>query len=98
MEHSGLSRQTLHNYTMLGLLGIAKRTASGHRLYDESVFEQIAKIQKLKKDHTLDEIRRILHGGTRKARRRAAPPREVGVRIAEKVAGPGEALPPPRVE
>ena len=28
-------RQTLHNYTMLGLIEPARRTASGHRLYDE---------------------------------------------------------------
>lgn len=60
MEHSGLSRQTLHNYTLMGLLRVATRTASGHRLYDETVFDAIERVQELKKEHTLEEIRDIL--------------------------------------
>lgn len=68
MEHSGLSRQTLHNYTLLGLLKAAKRTPSGHRLYDEDVFDAIERIQELKKSHTLEEIRDLLstRGGASK--------------------------------
>lgn len=60
MEHSGFSRQTLHNYTLLGLIKTAKRTPAGHRLYDEDVFDALDRITELKKDHTLEQIRRIL--------------------------------------
>src|SRR5688572_8630303 len=45
MRHSGLSRQTIHNYTMLGLLTEDERTESGHRLYGEGVFERIERIK-----------------------------------------------------
>ena len=38
MRYSGLSRQTLHNYTMLGLITPVTRTESGHRLYGADVF------------------------------------------------------------
>ncbi len=60
MEYSGLSRQTIHNYTMLGLIKPARRTKAGHRLYGEEVFERLEKIQQLKRDHTLSQIREIL--------------------------------------
>jgi len=30
MRYTGLSRQTLHNYTMMGLIQEAERTDSGH--------------------------------------------------------------------
>lgn len=60
MEHSGFSRQTLHNYTLLGLISAAKRTPAGHRLYDEEVFDVLDRITELKRDHTLEQIRRIL--------------------------------------
>ena len=39
MEETGLSRQTIHNYTLAGLIQEARRTPSGHRLYDENVFD-----------------------------------------------------------
>ena len=54
------SRQTIHNYTIMGLIREAKWTEGGHRLYDESVFERLSKIMQLKKTKTLTEIRRIL--------------------------------------
>ena len=64
MENSKLSRQVIHNYTQLELIREAKRTAAGHRLYDESVFERLEKIKTLKAERkTLLEIRRILNGG-----------------------------------
>jgi len=62
MEYSGLSRQTIHNYTMLGLIKAARRTKAGHRLYGEEVFEILERITALKRDHTLSEIRDILQG------------------------------------
>jgi len=60
MEYSGLSRQTIHNYTMLGLIKTAKRTKAGHRLYGEETFDILERITSLKRDHTLSEIKEIL--------------------------------------
>jgi MerR family transcriptional regulator, copper efflux regulator len=60
MRHTKLSRQTVHNYTMLGLIKPAERTESGHRLYGEEVFDRIKKIELLKLHHTLDEVRTML--------------------------------------
>jgi hypothetical protein len=51
IEHSGLSRQTVHNYTTMGLLIEVRRTDGGHRLYDESVFERLSGIIALKAQH-----------------------------------------------
>ena len=69
MEFSGLSRQTLHNYTMAGLLEEAKRTSSGHRLYDESVFETIDRIKLLQaQGNTLQQIKESLETERQKTR------------------------------
>ncbi|MFA5238115.1 MAG: MerR family transcriptional regulator [Phycisphaerae bacterium] len=54
------SRQTIHNYTIMGLIRETQWTEGGHRLYDESVFERLSRIIELKKTKTLWEIRRIL--------------------------------------
>lgn len=54
------SRQTIHNYTTMGLINEADWTDGGHRLYDESVFQRLAKIMELRKGKTLAEIKRIL--------------------------------------
>ncbi len=54
------SRQTIHNYTIMGLIREAQWTDGGHRLYDESVFERLSKIIQLKKTKTLSEIGQIL--------------------------------------
>ena len=51
VEHSGLSRQTIHNYTTMGLLVEARRTDGGHRLYDELVFDRLNGIMALKAQH-----------------------------------------------
>ena len=61
MRNSGLSRQTLHNYTMMGLIQEAERTESGHRLYGEDVFERLEKIELLKRHRTLREVRELIH-------------------------------------
>jgi DNA-binding transcriptional MerR regulator len=68
IERSGISRQTLHNYTMLGLIEPASRTPSGHRLYAEEAFELLERIKALRKTHTLMEIKELLgrrRGGER---------------------------------
>jgi len=61
VRYTPLSRQTIHNYTIMGLIQEAGWTEGGHRLYDESVFERLSKIVELKKTKTLSEIRRILN-------------------------------------
>jgi len=60
VRYTPFSRQTIHNYTIMGLIQEAQWTEGGHRLYDESVFERLSKIIELKKTKTLWEIRRIL--------------------------------------
>ncbi len=55
------SRQTLHNYTVMGLISESQLTDGGHRLYDESVFERLSKILNMKETKTLYEIRQILN-------------------------------------
>ena len=48
VEHTPFSRQTIHNYTSMGLIQEARWTQGGHRLYDSSVFEKLAYIAELK--------------------------------------------------
>ena len=60
VNYTPFSRQTIHNYTIMGLIREAKWTQGGHRLYDEAVFERLSKILRLKKTKTLVEIREIL--------------------------------------
>ena len=60
MRFSGVSRQTLHNYTVFGLITETERTQSGYRLYDESVFERLRRISEMKSRNTLREIKDIL--------------------------------------
>lgn len=61
MQYTNLSRQTIHNYTVTGLIHEARRTISGHRLYDESVFDRLEQIKILQsKNYTLVQIKKIL--------------------------------------
>jgi DNA-binding transcriptional MerR regulator len=58
VDYSGLSRQTVHNYTIMGLLHEARWTEGGHRLYDESVFARLDVVAELKASgKSLVEIR-----------------------------------------
>jgi len=60
VQYTPFSRQTIHNYTVMGLIREASWTPGGHRLYDESVFERLSRILELRKTRSLSEIRRIL--------------------------------------
>ena len=61
VRHTPFSRQTIHNYTIMGLIREVQWTEGGHRLYDESVFHKLSRIIELqKKGKTLEEIRQIL--------------------------------------
>ncbi len=66
-EYTGLSRQTVHNYTVMGLIREKNRTSGGHRLYDEGVFERLSQIEELKKSKTLVEIMNIFKSGSKTA-------------------------------
>ncbi|OGW78122.1 MAG: hypothetical protein A2Z83_01160 [Omnitrophica bacterium GWA2_52_8] len=61
MQYTGLSRQTIHNYTLAGLISESRRTVSGHRLYEESVFDRLEQIKTLQsKNYTLYQIKKLL--------------------------------------
>jgi DNA-binding transcriptional MerR regulator len=60
VRYSPFTRQTIHNYTTMGLIQESDWTEGGHRLYDESVFERLSEIIELHKTKTLAEIRVIL--------------------------------------
>ncbi len=62
VRHSPFSRQTIHNYTTMGLIQESDWTEGGHRLYDKSVFGRLSRIIELRKTKTLSEIRKILQG------------------------------------
>lgn len=71
MKYSGLSRQTVHNYTMMGLITEEERTETGgHRLYPEGVFSRLERISLLRRHRSLREVLEILkqedgHGGAK---------------------------------
>ena len=58
--YTPFTRQTIHNYTVMGLIQESGWTQGGHRLYNESVFERLATILELRKTKTLAQIRRIM--------------------------------------
>jgi hypothetical protein len=60
VEYSGMSRQTIHNYTTMGLLHEIRWTEGGHRLYDESVFGRLDQIAEFKAaSKSIEDIREI---------------------------------------
>lgn len=64
MRYSGLTRQTIHNYTHFGLIREEERTDSGHRLYGEDVFPRLERILALKRaGKSLREIARLFEEG-----------------------------------
>ena len=61
VHHTGISRQTVHMYTVLGLITEAERTKSQYRLYGENTFLRLARIEQLKDEgKSLRQIREIL--------------------------------------
>jgi len=59
-DFTGLTRQTLHNYTRWGLIREVAWTVGGHRLYDETVFSRLATIMAMRPAHTVSQIRHAL--------------------------------------
>lgn len=74
VRYSPFSRQTIHNYTIMGLIREAEWTEGGHRLYDESVFARLARIIELRETMSLVEIRRVLNQEERRDPVRGARP------------------------
>jgi DNA-binding transcriptional MerR regulator len=60
MRFSGMSRQTIHNYSVIGLIKEADRTPSGHRLYGEGVFARLQRVRELQTRMTLQAIKELL--------------------------------------
>ena len=60
VRYTPFTRQTIHNYTTMGLIQESDWTDGGHRLYDESVFERLGKIMELRETKTLAQIGKIL--------------------------------------
>ncbi len=57
---TGLSKQTIQYYLMLGLMKEAERTPGGHRLFDETSIERAKLINKLNKTgYSLRDIREL---------------------------------------
>jgi DNA-binding transcriptional MerR regulator len=56
---AGLSRQTIHQYVLLGLVQPSGQTAGGHRTFSSRVFRRLDEIRALKRTHTLAEIREV---------------------------------------
>ena len=63
MQRTGLSRQTVHNYTHLGLVTEEARTQSGHRLYAEEAVARLLRVKELRARMTLREIRDLFAAG-----------------------------------
>lgn len=62
VQFTGLSRQTIHNYTIMGLIQESQWTPGGHRLYDEDVFLRLARIAELKPGRSMQQIKQLLDG------------------------------------
>jgi DNA-binding transcriptional MerR regulator len=61
VECTGLSRQTIHNYTVMGLISEAERSQGNQRLYSQDVFDRLSRIIAMKKQGMkMVEIRRLL--------------------------------------
>ncbi len=61
VQYSGISRQTVHNYTVMGLIREQLWTQGGHRLYGEDVFTRLEEIMSMRqKSLSLAEIRKAL--------------------------------------
>ncbi|MCK5172062.1 MAG: MerR family transcriptional regulator [Planctomycetes bacterium] len=60
VRYTPFTRQTIHNYTTMGLIQESGWTDGGHRLYDVSVFKMLSRILELRKTNTLAEIRVLL--------------------------------------
>lgn len=60
MKRTKISRKTISNYTLMGLISSPKRTKSGQRFYSVDVFQKLEIISRFKKKgYTLPEIKAV---------------------------------------
>jgi DNA-binding transcriptional MerR regulator len=86
MEHTGLSRQTLHFYATMGLIEERRRTPSGYRLFPPQVFTDLERIRAMqKRGKTLREIRQFIQSRTATRRRSA---KNQSTQIGTEASGP----------
>jgi DNA-binding transcriptional MerR regulator len=94
VRYSPFSRQTIHNYTIMGLIREAEWTEGGHRLYDESVFDRLSRIMELRQTMSLTEIRRTLqqedHAAGVRLSVQASISASLSTTVCEQVDGPGD--------
>ena len=74
---TGVSRETLNHYLLLGLITEEAQTPTGRRLFGPEVLERLAAIEAMKRDRTLKEIREWLAKGHRLPVRESAAARQV---------------------
>lgn len=85
-ERCGVSRDTLRFYERVGLLDPPRRTASGHRVYDEEAVQRMEFIRRSQQlGLTLEDIRELL-------RIQELPAREACERIARRLRARIEAI------
>ncbi len=85
-ERCGVSRDTLRFYERVSLLDPPRRTASGHRVYDEEAVQRMDLIRRSQQlGLTLEDIRELL-------RIRELPAREACERIARRLRARIEAI------
>lgn len=76
VTYSGVSRQTIHNYTVMGLLNPTRYTDGRHRLYDETVFERLDRIAEMRLGNkSIQDIRDFFSRLDREKQAEAAAPR-----------------------
>ena len=64
MAATGISRQTIHDYTVSGFIEEEERTPAGHRLYAEWIFERLARMAELQEQgKSLKEIKQLIDEG-----------------------------------
>ena len=57
---TGLSKQTIHYYLMLGLITESARSAGGHRLFDQRVVDRVKVIHQANQSgYALRDIREV---------------------------------------
>lgn len=76
VTYSRVSRQTIHNYTVMGLLNPTRYTDGRHRLYDETVFERLDRIAEMRQGNkSIQDIRDFFSQQDRKKQAESGSPR-----------------------
>ncbi len=64
LEKTGISRQTLQQYTTMRLVKEQERTPGGHRVFGKDAVKRIRLIRKLNRSgYTLRDIREVFKSG-----------------------------------